>query len=312
MFEYNYNPKTYSLFIQLPQKLRFNYTFHNDVTGLLGKCIGSRDNIHTLYISCNEDADYDKMSKAYLLNVFRFLLCYIKDVKWNKFLSQKIISTVSQQSGAKFREIILSDEITKSNLTYYVFNKDNDVQKPVDEITKLLVEQNLSLNEETIREFLSTTIGEIFSNSINHSHQDEIFFMFDIHYEKGDFYLCVNVIDYGRTIIANVKDFLHNDDKGNAACMHWAIQPGNTTRHGSGGYGLPMLISYIKEMKGILYILSDSVIYQLDGDSEYIRSAQGVFCGTSITFKVKLYNTNTIINYDTENEKLTSISLDSI
>ena len=131
-------------------------------------------------------------------------------VKWNRALQEQITSTVSIRDGAKFQEIRMGDELKKSNQPYYVFHGDKDVQKPVDEITKLLVEKNITLDEEEIKEFLSTTIGEIFSNSINHSNQDEVFFMFDIHYEKGDFYLCVNVIDYGTCITFMVK--LYNDE----------------------------------------------------------------------------------------------------
>ncbi len=212
MFEYNYNPRTHELYVNLPQNMKFDYDFHSDVAGLLFHALGnseSNEKIDTVIISCKQDADYDKMSKAYLFNVFLYLLLH-RRVKWNRALQEQITSTVSIRDGAKFQEIRMGDELKKSNQPYYVFHGDKDVQKPVDEITKLLVEKNITLDEEEIKEFLSTTIGEIFSNSINHSNQDEVFFMFDIHYEKGDFYLCVNVIDYGTCITFMVK--LYNDE----------------------------------------------------------------------------------------------------
>lgn len=311
MFEYNHNPKTHELFVNLPLEIHFDYDFHNDITELLNRCIENKQNIDTIYVSCKETASYDKMSKGYLLNILYYLNTLVGTVKWNSALSRKITSTVERQDGEKFKKIEIFQEVQKNTQSYYVFHGDKNVQKPVDEITRLLIEKNITLDEDEIREFLSTTIGEIFSNAINHSHEEEIFFMFDIHYEKGDFYLWVNVIDYGKTIITNVKNYFKQDDKSHASCMNWAIQSGNTTRKGSGGYGLPMLISYIKEVKGILYILSADIIYQLE-EKECIRLAKGYFYGTSITFKIKLYNENTIIKYDKENETVTSISLDSI
>ena len=312
MFEYNYNPRTHELFVTLPQNMKFDYSFHCDVAGLLYHALGNDENnekIESVILSCKQDVDYDKMSKAYLCNVLGYLLSY-RRVKWNMELKRQITSTVSIRDGAKFQEISMGDELQKSDQSYYVFHGDKNVQKPVDEITKLLVEKNITLDEEEIKEFLSTTIGEIFSNSINHSNQDEIFFMFDIHYEKDDFYLCVNVIDYGTTIITNVKEFLKTE-KNNAFCMNWAIQSGNTTRAGSGGYGLPTLISYIQETKGTLYIISGDIIYQFENSNAAVQTVKGFFYGTSITFMVKLYN-DEIMRFDKEHQKIKSISLDDI
>lgn len=308
MFEYNYNPKTHELYVDLPQTIMFDYDFHCDVTGLLLHSLGN-NKISDVIISCKWDADYDKMSKAYLLNVFRYLLRY-RRVKWNRALQEKITSTVSIRDGAKFREIRMGDELQRSDQFSYLFQGDKNVQKPVNEITKLLVDKNITLDEDEIREFLSTTIGEIFSNSINHSNQNEVFFMFDIHYEKDEFYLCVNVIDYGTTIISNVKDFLKTEQS-HEFCMNWAIQSGNTTRAGSGGYGLPTLIKYIQEMKGTLYIVSGDVFYRLENNRETIRAVKGFFYGTSITFMVKLYNGD-IMRFDKEHQQIQSISLDDI
>ena len=50
--------------------------------------------------------------------------------------------------------------------------------------------------------------------------------------------------------------------------LKWAIQSGNTTKESSGGYGLPMLISYIKAVHGELSIFSGTEHYNLNSFSE--------------------------------------------
>lgn len=314
MFEYNYNRKNKGMYVNLPLQLTFDYEFHDAVSEMIDKCLLNNENdVKCVYVTCDHDSKYDKMSMAYLLNVLRYIMIF-KDVKWHFHVANIIAPTVHVQDGAKFREVNFDEELQKNKLIYYDFHGDKNVQKPVDEMAKLLVEKNLTINSETVKEFLSTTIGEIFSNSINHSEQDEIFFMYDISFEDGDFYLCINVIDYGSTIVANVKKYLAMEYMGlnGTDCIRWAIKSGNTTRLGSGGYGLPTLISYIKSTGGELYILSGEANYKLSAGIEEVLLSKGVFCGTSITFKVKLYDTGRIIKCDKKSEKIESISLDSI
>lgn len=314
MFEYNYNRKSKGMYVKLPMQLAFNYEFHDAVSEMMDKCLLSNENdIECIYITCSQESEYDKMSKAYLLNVLRYMAIF-KEVKWHFHVANKIAPMIHIQDGAKFREVDFNHELKKTNLVYYDFHGDKNVQKPVDEMAKLLVERNLTINSETVKEFLSTTIGEIFSNSINHSEQDEIFFMYDISYENGNFYLCINIIDYGKTIVSNVKSYLAKDYGilNGIDCIKWAIKSGNTTRIGSGGYGLPTLISYIRSTGGELYILSGESNYRLSAGNESVLKSKGVFCGTSITFKVKLYDTGRAIRYNEENKKIESINLDLI
>lgn len=314
MFAYNYNRKNKGMYINLPMRLVFNYDFHDAVSEMIDRCLLNNENdIKCVYVTCDQDAEYDKMSKAYLLNVLRYIMIY-KDVKWHLHVANKIAPMIHVQDGARFREVNFDEELQRTNLIYYDFHGDKNVQKPVDEMARLLVEKNLTINSETVKEFLSTTIGEIFSNSINHSEQEEIFFMYDINCENGVYYLCINIIDYGNTIVANVKKHLAKDYMGLTGmdCIRWAIKSGNTTRLGSGGYGLPTLISYIKSTDGELYILSGEANYKLSAGVEEILPSRGIFCGTSVTFKVKLYDMSRVIKYNSNSEKIESINLDLI
>lgn len=313
MFEYNNNPNTKVLFIELPLKLKFDYAFLLRMTEFMKRA----SECEKLRVSCKENSDYDKLSKAYLFNILQHY-SRSKDTKWNKPLSSIILSTIHTSDGKKFSDI---DDIAKivcdDNLSFYIFHGDNGIEKPISEITKLLVDKNLTVNSSEMKEFLSTTIGEIFSNSINHSEQDMVFFMYDIKYEESDFYLYVNILDYGATIVDNVGSFIKKTTGKSFSgkeCIEWAIQYGNTTRPGSGGYGLPTLISYIKKTaNGELYIFSGDAYYSLHNNIENIENmSYGYFEGTSVTFKVKLYDTSQIIKYDASNDELISIGLDSI
>ena len=67
------------------------------------------EKIESVILSCKQDVDYDKMSKAYLRNVLGYLLSY-RRVKWNMELKRQIISTVSIRDGAKFQELRMGDE----------------------------------------------------------------------------------------------------------------------------------------------------------------------------------------------------------
>ena len=83
-------------------------------------------------------------------------------------------------------------------MDYYIFKKDDSVDKPIDEMAKILIEKNWSINRSEAKEFLVNIIGEIFVNSRMHSKQEEIHFIFDIVMENDNFYLWINILNYGK------------------------------------------------------------------------------------------------------------------
>ena len=174
-------------------------------------------------------------------------------------------------------------------------------------------ENNLVL--ERAREFLITTVGEIFSNAFGHSNEEKVFFMYDIGRYNHKFYLVINITDYGKTIIHNVQSYHEknfNNKLNSCECIRWAIKEGNTTRLGSGGYGLPTLIDYVCNVAGELLIFSGDSIYALKGTVENILNSKGDFYGTSISMKIPLFDTSKAIMYDEESKRIVSIDLDKI
>ena len=314
MFEYNYNPKTYILDVTLPKILHYNFEFMNQITELIKVVIDDEREYSKVRISCQKEPEYDKMCKAYIFNVLRYLTKLVT-VLWSKELNNIILSTVNTRTGSKFSEIDIQKMVFTEELDDYKFTNDQNVNKPVEEIARIVVEKNCTIGGKELKEFLTTTIGEIFSNAFLHSEKQELFFIYDIESVGEDYFLCVTVIDYGNTIVNNVKNFHkkeYNKDIDSESCIQRAIVKGNTTRIGSGGYGLAMLIDYIENVKGDLLIFSGDVYYMLNSEGSVIKKAAGNFLGTSVTFRVKLFEMDKIIFFDKKNEELISISLENL
>lgn len=314
MFEYNYNPRTQILNIALPRILHYNFEFMNDMTELICNIMDDRKYCMQVRASCPREPKYDKMCKAYIFNILRNLTKSVK-ILWNVELNNTILSSVNTISGNKFTEIDVQKNAIADALNDYRFYNDQSVDKPIWEIANVIVEKNFTIGKNEVKEFLTTTIGEIFSNAFLHSEEDELFFIYDIEKKREDFYLCITVIDYGNTIVHNVKEYFE-EKMGNTIqsedCIAWAIIEGNTTRRGSGGYGLSTLINYIQNAKGELIIFSGDAYYRQKEGQEEVSKSNGIFLGTSVMFRIKLFETNNIIGYDSKSEKLISISLENL
>lgn len=291
------------IYIFLPETMNFDLKFHRQIAALIYFVLqfNKKYEIHRLTFKCTDYVNYAKMSKAYLYNILEYFKEKNISVYIDYNFKKNVVEPVHKKLGKTYKDEIninsISD-IAKKDLSYYLFKGDKDIHKPVEDIVKTISSLSLMLNKNELQDFLITTIGEIFSNSINHSEQDEVRFLFNIAREKNNFYLYVSTIDYGRTIISNVQNFLNDKQKSSSDCMAWAIKEGNTTRKGSGGYGLDMLINYIKAAKGSLIILSGNAHYSLTPDNKaYINdSPKELFTGTSVTFKIELLSKD-ILSY---------------
>lgn len=301
MINYKFINK-YELYVYLPKSLKFNLNFHCLIAEIINFIL-IYNNINTLKkltFCCVENIDYDKICKSYIFNVLEFFKSKKIPIYISKIFKENVIEVVNKKFGQSYAsELNIEELILKKNAIYYSFKGDKEIHEPVNDIVKAIADRSLIINEEELRDFLTTVIGEIFSNSINHSEQDEVFLLFDVKKVECDFYLYVSIIDYGTTIISNVRKFFADKKISSDKCLKWAIAWGNTTRQGSGGYGLSMLIDYIKKVKGVLYIFSDNAYYSLETNGrECIEEKNNqIFCGTSVTFKIKLFDTDNIITY---------------
>ena len=311
MFSYNRNLKERELFVSLPSEIRYNFKFLNEVTELMEKVEHSECN--KIYFSSGKgNINFDKLGSAYLFNTIIFL-ARKRSVLVDKSLYQVFHDQVSHYDGARFEKIDI-EEVSASKIQQcYTMGDDKSVNQTVQILVDFIAGNNLVL--ENAKEFLITTIGEIFTNAFGHSNEKKVSFMYDIEWHDHKFYLVINITDYGKTIIHNVQVH-HKENFGkemsSAECIKWAMGVGNTTRPGSGGYGLPTLMDYVSNIKGELLIFSGDSIYALKGSKETILKSKGDFYGTSISMKIPLFDTSKAILYDEKSNKIISIDLDKI
>jgi hypothetical protein len=266
-----------------------------------------------LYISCDGDKiSYSRMAAAYLSNVL-YHLAREKTIYVERRLLSNIKQKVNYQEGSKFEKIDIDELVLNEEQQCYRFYNDESVGQSVRILVSFIAKRNLVAGD--FEEFLVTTIGEIFSNAFNHSEEDSIYFMYDIEVKEPNIYLVINITDFGKTIIGNVREYKrrkYNQELDSCECMNWAIQKGNTTRDGSGGYGLPTLKDYVTAINGELLIFSDDCIYGLKGNQENILDSKGMFSGTSVSMKIPLYDSSKIISVGTGENKVESINLDDL
>lgn len=311
MFSYNINIREKEFHIKALSIMEYDIHFLDDITEMIEKI--EKSECERIYCSCiMEYRNFNKMGIAYLYNILIYF-----SIKKNVFVQQELYQLfhekVSRSDGTKFKEIDIFDDKLSEIQQCYCIRNDKEVNQTVPILVKCIAKNNLLFNNA--EEFLITTIGEIFSNAFNHSNENEVLFMYNIERCDEKFYLVINITDYGKNIIHNVQNYQETQYKKQLDSMEslvWALKKGNTTRIGSGGYGLSTLIDYVREVRGELLICSGDCIYELKGKKENIIKAKGIFMGTSVSMKLPLFDTSKLISYDKENNKIFSVTLDQI
>lgn len=311
VFSYNDDVKDKKFFITIPTEIKYNFRFLNAITELIFKV--ENTNCEKVYVLCtSQDINFNKMGMAYLYNTLLFI-AKNKHVFISISLMKLVHEQVSHSAGDKFEQVDLYRESMKSVQQCYCFQEDKAVNQTVQILVDFISDKNLIL--ENAKEFLITTIGEIFSNAFNHSEQNRVFFMYDIERHSEKSFLVINITDYGKTIIGNVQEYqksVYGKYLSGIECIEWAMRNGNTTRMSSGGYGLPTLVDYVSMVNGELLIFSGDCMYALKGTNENILKAKGIFLGTSISMKIPLFDTSKAIMYDEESKRVISIDLNQI
>lgn len=306
------NQKLYIMFT--PKTIDYNEAFINELMYMSRIiCYNRYEDIHLRYESHFHASN---IVKAAICGTLDILKNHIDAKIWvPRNFNEKIRGNIHKKQGKEFSPQTLLDMIRANNLNYYLFKDKKLVSEAVKNISELLARENMVVNVEEYEEFLTTVIGEIFVNSMMHSQQDEILLIFDVNYENCQFYLDVLILDYGKTIQENVQDYFEKHRRigiDPIDSIDWAMKLGNTTRNGSGGYGLPMMRKYVKSMNGKLRIISGDVSYVLNQGRERIEKQEGFWPGTNVIFRIKLLDTDHIIQYDHSANNVPNISLKDI
>jgi hypothetical protein len=99
----------------------------------------------------------------------------------------------------------------------------------------------------------------------------------------------MTIVDMGKTIKANVNDYLKTNLTGCDA-IQWALVDGNTTKTGNvpGGLGLSIIFEFIKLNKGKVQIVSADGYWEYrKGETEY-KLFENPFPGTIVNIEFNL------------------------
>lgn len=206
MFSYNNNIKEKELYVSIPQSIRYNFIYLNSITELMKKVYNSQ--CEKIIFSCSGDSiNIDKLGAAYLYNT---LLSFSrkKTVYVNKTLYQLFHDTVCHADGKKFEKIDLERDSESKIQQCYSIKDDKAVNQTVQILVEFIVKNNFIF--ENAKEFLITTIGEIFSNAFNHSDKSYVLFMYDIEVQNETVYLVINITDYGRLLFIMYRNIKSN------------------------------------------------------------------------------------------------------
>ena len=310
MFKMNYNGGLLGVIID--ENINFNSRFLKEVSRIF-PIVDKNDEITQIVITQLGSIYIDNISLTYLYNICAYfykkkgIKCMVQKILYNR-----IDNTIKSYDADKYNFIEMN-EIYVGKINYYTLYGENEFTHVVKGRTDYILSKSIVHKKNKIEEFLKTTIGEIFSNASYHNQIKEYYFFQDSSLIEGEIYLTVNVIDYGNTIIANVnKYFKENNivEKTREKRIDWAIKQGNTTRIGSGGYGLSTLIQYLKNVNGKLIILSGNEIYELSPQSANTTNLENAsFPGTIVSFTVHLYDLDNYLEYDTDRNTIQTRSI---
>ena len=144
-----------------------------------------------------------------------------------------------------------------------------------------------------LRKKIKESILEIFDNARSHGKCEFIFSCGQYYPKKGR--LDFTVVDIGRTIRKNVRDYLQENVSGKEA-LDWAVKENTTTKKDNipGGLGLTLIREFLCKNKGKIQIASaDGYWYEKECTS-YSEDLSIVFGGTAVNLE---FNVNDQSSY---------------
>ena len=162
---------------------------------------------------------------------------------------------------------------------------------------ELLTQQDLPQMTLTLRKEISKSMFEIFSNADIHGKSKYVFCCGQYYpqLKKIDF----TIVDLGRTIRYNVREYLQNPIMSATEAIKWAIEEGNTTKTGNipGGLGLSLIRKFISLNQGDFQIVSsDGFLSETKGhlltmDLESLNEESMNFMGTIVNLQFNIKDT---------------------
>jgi len=123
--------------------------------------------------------------------------------------------------------------------------------------TELLSKPDFPKHSRLLGKKINESIFELYENARTHGRCKQIHTCGQYYPNKTPKRLDITIVDMGKTIKANVNEFL-NENLTGAEAIEWALEYGHTTKTGniSGGLGLDIIQEFIKLNNGKIQIIS--------------------------------------------------------
>jgi hypothetical protein len=281
----NTEPK---LIIDIPERVRGNTNGYDFLAFLSAETISFRNSVVVLnFKAC-------KWFDGNLCAVLGTILEGVRsrnNVIFLRSLAEHILLVFTKN---KFLDNFGDKPVAQDSLTipYNKFGLD-DEQKTKDFINDQLFEKpDMPLMSLEARKQILIAFFEVCVNALTHGECENVYVCGQIFPNKNPPEVSLTFSDLGRTIKANVNDFLQDSLSGNKTLL-WALEDGHTTKVGNtGGIGLKLLESLVLLNQGSLQLVSGDGFIEVNRGIRKEFSMSGYFPGTIVTIRLRLRDSN--------------------
>ena len=288
--------------ITVPKFVLCNVEGYDFIAKLAGETIAvTNSEIHVYFGEC---VWFDGTLCAALGNILDGLR--MRNNKIRLFdLSHNILATFRRNRFLEAFTDLSSGDQAPLTIPYQKF-KLQDEEKAKDFIKKQLFDKpDMPKMSEEAKKSVLVSIFEVCVNAIVHGECDNVYICGQISPSRTPPEVSIAFVDLGRTIKANVNDYLKSEQSGNGTIL-WALYEGNTTKTGDepGGLGLKILQTLINYNGGSLQIVSADGFIELKNGIFREHKMIDYFPGTIVTIKLRLGDSNFYVlsnEMDTDN-----------
>jgi len=154
----------------------------------------------------------------------------------------------------------------------------------------LLSKEDFPKTSTLLRKKIRESSIEIFDNAVSHGKCNNIFTCGQYYRGAKDMRLDFTIVDVGRTIRKNVRDYYGDQSiRGNEA-IEWAVEKGNTTKTGNipGGLGFSLIRQFLQKNEGKIQILSADGFWEEKKQEISSIKVDGFFQGTIVNLEFNL------------------------
>ena len=189
---------------------------------------------------------------------------------------------------------LIDSKAKTDNIKYAVFKR-NQFAKFNNYISNIFAQKSYNLPQmsNALKMKIIDGLGEVFGNVFMHTESETVFFCGQVTFGTSK-RLDITIVNIGRTIKENVKDFCLITGKPLPCnCIEWCAINGNTTKlEKTGGLGLTILKEFVIKNNGKMQILSDNEYWESGKSEKSKNMGKYQFNGTIVNVEFNLNDKN--------------------